>query len=86
VTEPADVRYAGFWRRLTAGTIDFVLFLPVTWLLYFYFAWLASEFIVLLLNRRRRALHDFIAGTVVVVARSTAKAPNLAESAATGNF
>ena len=28
--------------------------------------WIWSEFIVLLTNRRRRALHDFIAGTVVV--------------------
>jgi uncharacterized RDD family membrane protein YckC len=28
--------------------------------------WQASEFVVLLLNKRRRALHDFIAGTVVV--------------------
>lgn len=29
--------------------------------------WFWSEFLVLLTNRRRRALHDFIAGTVVVV-------------------
>ena len=29
--------------------------------------WIWSEFIVLLTNRKRRALHDFIAGTVVVV-------------------
>jgi len=28
--------------------------------------WSASELVVLLTNRRRRALHDFIAGTVVV--------------------
>jgi uncharacterized RDD family membrane protein YckC len=28
--------------------------------------WIWSEFIVLLTNRKRRALHDFIAGTVVV--------------------
>jgi uncharacterized RDD family membrane protein YckC len=28
--------------------------------------WYASELIVLLTNRRRRALHDFIAGTVVI--------------------
>jgi uncharacterized RDD family membrane protein YckC len=43
-------------------------------------AWIASEFVVMMLNRRRRALHDFIAGTVVVVAqRSTvglAEAPS----------
>ena len=28
--------------------------------------WFWSEFIVLLLNKRKRALHDFIAGTVVI--------------------
>ena len=28
--------------------------------------WIWSEFIVLLTNRKRRAIHDFIAGTVVV--------------------
>jgi uncharacterized RDD family membrane protein YckC len=34
-----------------------------TWLSY---GWDASELIVLLTNRKRRALHDFIAGTVVI--------------------
>jgi uncharacterized RDD family membrane protein YckC len=29
-------------------------------------AWIASELVVLLLNEKRRAIHDFIAGTVVV--------------------
>jgi uncharacterized RDD family membrane protein YckC len=33
-----------------------------------YTVWLMSEFVVMMLNRRRRALHDFIAGTVVVIA------------------
>lgn len=28
--------------------------------------WVCSEFVVMLTNRKRRALHDFIAGTVVV--------------------
>jgi uncharacterized RDD family membrane protein YckC len=32
-------------------------------------AWQASEFVVLLFNAKRRALHDFIAGTVVVRSR-----------------
>ena len=32
---------------------------------YLYFAWLASEIVSVLFNRRRRALHDFVAGTVV---------------------
>jgi uncharacterized RDD family membrane protein YckC len=31
--------------------------------------WTSSELVVILLNRRRRALHDFIAGTVVVRVR-----------------
>jgi uncharacterized RDD family membrane protein YckC len=30
------------------------------------FAWVGSELVVLLLNEKRRALHDYIAGTVVV--------------------
>lgn len=32
-------------------------------------AWLWSELVVLLLNKKRRALHDFIAGTIVVRVR-----------------
>lgn len=32
--------------------------------------WIYSEFVVMLLNRRRRAIHDFIAGTVVVKSAS----------------
>ena len=28
--------------------------------------WIWGEFIVLLMNKRRRALHDFLAGTVVI--------------------
>ena len=33
---------------------------------YLYYAWLGSEVVSVLFNRRRRALHDFVAGTVVV--------------------
>ena len=36
-------------------------------------AWSWGEFILLLTNRKRRAIHDFIAGTVVVHASSKAK-------------
>lgn len=36
---------------------------------YIYFAWIASEVVSVLFNKRQRALHDFIAGTVVVVER-----------------
>lgn len=33
--------------------------------------WIWSEFIVILFNKRRRALHDFIAGTIVVQKKPT---------------
>lgn len=33
--------------------------------------WVWSEFIVILTNQQRRALHDFIAGTVVIYANAT---------------
>ena len=41
---------------------------PVQWL---QMIWIWGELIVLLTNRKRRALHDFIAGTVVVHAAPT---------------
>lgn len=41
----------------------------IMWLL---FGWSASELVVLLLNEKRRALHDYIAGTVVVHTRPIA--------------
>jgi uncharacterized RDD family membrane protein YckC len=31
-----------------------------------YNVWLVSEYIVMLTNKRRRSLHDLIAGTVVI--------------------
>jgi len=34
-------------------------------------AWMWSELIVLLMNKKRRALHDFIAGTVVLNIRAS---------------
>jgi uncharacterized RDD family membrane protein YckC len=40
--------------------------------------WIWSEFAVLLTNKRKRALHDFIAGTVVI----KDKFENIAEQAA----
>jgi hypothetical protein len=33
---------------------------------YLSYLWMASELVVLLFNKKRRALHDFIAGTVVI--------------------
>lgn len=38
--------------------------------------WFWSEFIVMLLNKRRRALHDFIAGTIVIAEPSQPGIPN----------
>lgn len=31
--------------------------------------WIYSELFILLLNKRKRALHDFVAGTVIVKAK-----------------
>jgi uncharacterized RDD family membrane protein YckC len=31
------------------------------------YVWILSEFVVMMTNRKRRAIHDFIAGTVVVI-------------------
>lgn len=40
--------------------------------------WIWSELIVLLFNERRRAIHDFIAGTVVLHNEFATPAPKLA--------
>ena len=40
-----------------------------------YFYWLLAELIVMLLNRKRRALHDFVAGTVVISLRKPVNEP-----------
>jgi uncharacterized RDD family membrane protein YckC len=44
---------------------------PVMYKIYFWASniWFYSELVVLLLNKRRRALHDFMAGTVIVKRR-----------------
>ena len=39
---------------------------PQFWLLWASFGWTALELVSMLTNRKRRALHDFIAGSVVV--------------------
>lgn len=46
--------------------------------------WIWSEFVIMLTNKRRRALHDFIAGTVVVRAVQPGVADDLAHKAAQG--
>jgi uncharacterized RDD family membrane protein YckC len=44
-------------------------------------AWFWGELIVLLTNRKRRAIHDFIAGTVVVHVSPKASSPVIADPA-----
>jgi uncharacterized RDD family membrane protein YckC len=47
-------------------TLSPMFFLIYTWVSNI---WIYSEFIVLLTNKRKRAIHDYIAGTVIVKAR-----------------
>jgi len=44
--------------------------------LYAMFAWFVLELLTMLTNNKRRALHDFIAGSVVVRLARTGDAPN----------
>jgi uncharacterized RDD family membrane protein YckC len=63
----SDLEYASFGfleRNVRVMALVPVWFKPVQ---YLNNAWVFSEFIVLLTNKKRRALHDFIAGTVVVL-------------------
>ncbi|NNF68029.1 MAG: RDD family protein [Gammaproteobacteria bacterium] len=68
---------------------DLASVLPVVFiaLVVVHFAWPFLELLTMLLNRRRRALHDYIAGTVVIrYLRTAEKSRNItipAESAAT---
>lgn len=59
---------AHFSKSWVERSIDYVHAQPrwLRWTSNAATAWIWSEVIVMLLNRRRRALHDFIAGTVVV--------------------
>lgn len=38
--------------------------------------WSGGEFITMLFNKKRRAVHDFIAGTVVVTSRKSSNPPD----------
>ena len=63
----SDAAYAGLTMSERAdllGAQNASLESMVGWA---FMLWVGSEFVVLLTNRKRRALHDFIAGTVVVV-------------------
>jgi uncharacterized RDD family membrane protein YckC len=46
--------------------------------------WIWSEFVVMLTNRKRRALHDFIAGTVVIRRGVSALAQDVSAASAIG--
>jgi uncharacterized RDD family membrane protein YckC len=62
---PANVynHLTGAERHEMTAAVSGIASRASTWLSY---AWILSELVVLLTNRRRRALHDFVAGTVVV--------------------
>jgi uncharacterized RDD family membrane protein YckC len=49
-------KYDTFWLRFFAGFVDGLVLLPVG----------VAEVVSMLTNNKRRALHDYIAGTVVV--------------------
>jgi len=51
---------------------------PLHYFLYYgFYVWLALEVITMLFNKKRRAIHDYMAGTVVVRIRSKNKGPSL---------
>jgi uncharacterized RDD family membrane protein YckC len=66
----SDLEYAAFTsaqahvRALEAGAPSWYQPLQIAGAV-----WVYSEFLVLLTNKKRRALHDFMAGTVVIEAR-----------------
>ena len=53
-------------RTVYLTTLSPLIFKINTWVMN---AWIYSEFFVMLLNKRKRAVHDFIAGTVMVKAK-----------------
>ena len=70
----ADSAYYGVaWSRRLANLVALEPFWSI-WARKVLEIWFWSEVVTMLLNRRRRALHDFIAGTVVVC-EGTAEGP-----------
>lgn len=65
-------------RSVRLAEIAPVWYQPVTVLMNI---WVWSEFLVMLTNRRRRAIHDFIAGTVVIHAAQPCAQPDLPQEA-----
>lgn len=55
---------------------SFIQYIEPIWVHYLFgiqIIWCNSELLVLLLNQKKRAIHDFIAGTVVIVNKTTDK-------------
>ena len=75
LTSISDVDYYGTdWRQRTHALIT----LHPSWLLWTNTAnrlWIWSEVVVMLFNKERRALHDFIAGTVVIRVEKSSISP-----------
>jgi uncharacterized RDD family membrane protein YckC len=69
LSEPRQFQNAKYYTLLKPELPFFI------WGGYAWTAWIWSELIVMFLNRRRRAFHDFIAGTWVVQRRVTASKP-----------
>jgi uncharacterized RDD family membrane protein YckC len=59
----AEFKALGYLERSAALDAQAPMILTVTWLI---FGWMFACLVAMLCNRKRRALHDFIAGTVVV--------------------
>ncbi len=69
-----QIETLGFFDRSTEIAKLVPALNPVIWVLT---AWAYSELLIMLTNKRRRAIHDFIAGTVVI--RTPLKGPSSAD-------
>ena len=61
---PADYLSAGWSDRVESLTILYPSWFGVV--AFALYAWYLSEFLTVFFNKRKRAIHDFIAGTVVI--------------------
>jgi len=61
---PPDAYLAASWDARSIMVEEAIP--AIRWLYWAAMVWMLSEFVTLLSNKKRRALHDFIAGTVVV--------------------
>lgn len=66
VSKLSDAEFLGLDHERLWQRIDELGGIPLQVDVWFTYLWTASEMVILLTNRKRRALHDFIAGTVVV--------------------